>query len=280
MSQVVMSCIDDSANALAVIDCGAWASQVLKAPMRILHVIDNTLYPQSPNLSGNIGLGSYESLLTQLSELDEQRNKLVLTHSKELLRNAKARALAQGGFEPSRIGRHGDLRETLLELESQTRLLVMGKLGDQSPVIGSQVENVIRSLKCHILLVQPEFTAPQQAMIAFDGSHSSLRALQKVAESPLFAGMQIHLVMVEAKSDAFAQALEDQAKLLTTAGLSVQTALISGEVVPSLQAYGQEHGIDLLVMGAYGHSRIRQLLLGSTTSTMIRQSKQAVMVVR
>ncbi|MCT7085102.1 universal stress protein, partial [Salmonella enterica] len=44
--------------------------------------------------------------------------------------------------------------------------------------------------------------------------------------------------------------------------------------------YQTEHGIDLLVMGAYGHSRIRQFLVGSTTRTMLRTATMPVLLLR
>ncbi|WP_373217286.1 universal stress protein, partial [Parasutterella excrementihominis] len=47
-----------------------------------------------------------------------------------------------------------------------------------------------------------------------------------------------------------------------------------------LHAYQAEHGIDLLVMGAYGHSHIRQFLVGSTTTTMLRTSTLPVLLLR
>ncbi|WP_432205725.1 universal stress protein [Enterococcus faecalis] len=53
-----------------------------------------------------------------------------------------------------------------------------------------------------------------------------------------------------------------------------------GEVESVLHAYQAEHGIDLLVMGAYGHSRIRQFLVGSTTTTMLRTSTLPVLLLR
>ena len=37
---------------------------------------------------------------------------------------------------------------------------------------------------------------------------------------------------------------------------------------------------DLLVMGAYGHSRIRELIVGSTTTAMIRTGKVPVLLFR
>jgi len=39
-------------------------------------------------------------------------------------------------------------------------------------------------------------------------------------------------------------------------------------------------GVDLLVMGAFGHSRIRSLIIGSTTTEMIRSCKIPVMLAR
>ncbi|MGB3279328.1 MAG: universal stress protein, partial [Pseudorhodobacter sp.] len=42
----------------------------------------------------------------------------------------------------------------------------------------------------------------------------------------------------------------------------------------------EEEGYHMLVMGAYGHSRIRSLIIGSTTTAMIRSCKVPVMLVR
>ena len=47
-----------------------------------------------------------------------------------------------------------------------------------------------------------------------------------------------------------------------------------------LGAYRDEHAIDLVVTGAYGHSRIREFLVGSTTTRMIRQSKVPLLLLR
>ncbi|MFZ3184338.1 MAG: universal stress protein [Pseudomonas sp.] len=48
----------------------------------------------------------------------------------------------------------------------------------------------------------------------------------------------------------------------------------------ALHAYQAEHNIDLLVMGAYGHSRIRQFLVGSTTTSMIRTTITPLLLLR
>ncbi|MNR67562.1 Universal stress protein family protein [compost metagenome] len=48
----------------------------------------------------------------------------------------------------------------------------------------------------------------------------------------------------------------------------------------TLLAYQAEHAIDLLVMGAYGHSRMRQYLVGSTTSHLLRDCPSALLILR
>lgn len=44
----------------------------------------------------------------------------------------------------------------------------------------------------------------------------------------------------------------------------------------SILARSQEVGTDLIVMGAYGHSRVRQSLFGGTSRTLIEQTERAV----
>ena len=44
--------------------------------------------------------------------------------------------------------------------------------------------------------------------------------------------------------------------------------------------YVDRTAVDLLVMGAYGHSQIRNLIIGSTTTAMVRGCKVPVLMIR
>ena len=127
-----------------------------------------------------------------------------------------------------------------------------------------------------ILVVPGEFSAPQSVMLAFDGSATSRKGMEMLAGSPLFKGMPIHLVMVG--QDGAERAAGRCAR--RTGGFAAQIAIRDGEVEPTLHAYQAEHGIDLLVMGAYGHSRIRQFFVGSTTTNMIRTTRTPLLLLR
>ncbi|MEN2506585.1 universal stress protein [Stutzerimonas stutzeri] len=280
----IMACIDGSAQAAAVCDCAAWASLQLGAPLTLLHVLDQQQYPAAGNLSGIIGLGSREYLLEELAALDEKRSKLALEEGRMMLDSARQRVITAGIAQPDVRQRHGDLVETLRDLEADIRLLVIGKQGEDSgndlQLIGSQLESVIRTLHRPILVTPASFSVPTSVMLAFDGSDTSRKGVEMLASSPLFKGIPIHLVMVGDDNGEHRALLDSARDALVSAGFDVHTALRSGEVEPALHAYQAEHQIGLLVMGAYGHSRIRQFLVGSTTTRMIRSTTTPLLLLR
>ena len=280
----VIACIDGSSITLAVCDYAAWASRRLDAPLDFLHVLGRTEYPIPTDLSGNIGLGSREHLLQELAELDEKRSRLALEQGRHMLNEARARAIAGGVPDPTSRQRHGELVDTLLEFQSEIRLLVMGRQGEHGDSagehIGSHLENVVRTLHRPILVVPADYSEPRRILIAFDGSATTKKAVEMVAASPLFRGLPCHVVMVGAdKAESRAQ-LDWARATLEQAGFEVTASLRSGQVEDVLCAYRDEHQIDLIVMGAYGHSKIREFLVGSTTTKLIRQAKVPLLLLR
>jgi nucleotide-binding universal stress UspA family protein len=280
----VLACIDGSAQAAAVCDCATWASQRLQAPLVLLHVLDQQQFPATGNLSGIIGLGSREYLLEELAALDEKRSKLALEEGRMMLAAAKQRVIAAGGETPECRQRHGDLLESLHDLQDDIRLLVIGKQGEDSgrglQLIGSQLESAIRTMHRPILITPASFVAPKSLLLAFDGSATTRKGIEMIASSPLLRGVAIHLVMVAADSSDNQALLKAAQEALQAAGFEVQTALRGGDVEPVLHAYQAEHGIDMLAMGAYGHSRIRQFLVGSTTTSMLRSTTTPLLLLR
>jgi len=280
----VIACIDGSSITLAVCDYAAWASRQMDAPLDFLHVLGRSEYPIPADLSGNIGLGSREALLQELAELDEKRSRVALEQGRLMLDAAKARAIADGVPNPTSRQRHGELVDTLLEFQGDIRLLVMGRQGEQGDSvgehIGSHLENVVRTLHRPILVIPADYTEPRRILIAFDGSATTRKAVEMVAASPLFRGLPCHVVMVGADKPEAHEQLEWARATLAQAGFEVTASLRAGQVVDVLCAYRTEHAIDLIVMGAYGHSKIREFLVGSTTTKLIRQAKIPLLLLR
>ncbi len=284
MTEQVMAAIDGSKFSEGVCDYAAWASQALGAPLTFLHVVDNHPQTAEADLSGNIGLGAREHLLEELSHLDEQRAKVAQEQGRLMLKAARERAVEDGVDDPAGRQRNGTLVETLEELADEIRLLVVGKRGEAahkaSDHLGSNLERVVRTLHRPILMVPDSYRKPERVMLAFDGSKTTRKGVEMLAQSPLFDGIPVHVVIVGAETGDNRSQLDWALKTLRDAGHEAEGAIRAGEVEATLRGYQEENGIDLLVMGAYGHSRIRHLLVGSTTTTMLRKASGPVLLLR
>lgn len=284
MSKNVMACIDGSKSSTSVCDYAAWASLRMEAPLVFLHVLDKTEYPVESNLSGNIGLGSREALLRELAELDEKRGKLAIEQGRLMLEAAQQQAVADGVDNSTALQRHGTLVDTLAELEEDIRLLVIGRQGEMGDNmgehIGSHLENVVRTMHRPILVTTSEFKLPQRIMVAFDGGATTRKGIEMIAASPLFKGLPSHVVMVDADNRENVRQLDWAKQTLETAGFEVVISLQEGQVENVLCDYRKQHDIDMLVMGAYGHSRIRRFLVGSTTANLVRSATVPLLLLR
>lgn len=285
MTDKVLAAIDSSQFSQVVCDYAAWAAQALEAPLDFVHVIDNHPQTSEPDMTGNLGLGTREHLLERLSDIEEQRAKVAREQGRLLLEAVKERAINAGVEAPTTRQRNGTLVETLVELEGDIRLLVMGKRGETahqaSGHLGSNLERVVREMHRPILMVpRGEFKAPENVMMAFDGSKTARKGVEMLAKSPLFEGVACHVVIVGAETGENHSQLEWALSTLREAGHDAEGAIRAGEVEATLRAYKEENAIDMLIMGAYGHSRIRHLLVGSTTTTMLRNAHLPVLILR
>jgi nucleotide-binding universal stress UspA family protein len=76
------------------------------------------------------------------------------------------------------------------------------------------------------------------------------------------------------------ESLAAGARQLTDAGMDVSAELLPGDpervIVEQIEAFRA----DLLVMGAYGHTRIRDMIIGSTTTALLRSAPIPVLMHR
>ena len=281
----VIACVNESSSVLNVCDYAAWAAQRLAAPLEFLHVLDR--HPEKApitDFSGTIGLGSQETLLDELSALDEQRSTLAQRHGCELLDGVVRRARDTGLAAVQGRQRHGGLVETLLDLEPEARLFVLGQHHPAEQGVklhlDHHVEQAIRSVQRPILVAAANYREPKRFVIAFDGSPTGQKMVETVAGSPLLKGLRCDVVMAgDATAEVQSQLAWARTSLIA-AGFDAQSSVKTGEPETALPNYLKVYSADLLVMGAYGHSRIRQLIVGSTTTTLLRTSPVPVLVLR
>jgi len=285
IEQKVLACVDQSHFADYVADFGAWTALRMNAPLELLHVIDR--HPEtstSNDHSGAIGIDAQEHLLAALTEEDESRNRSAREKGRLFLNALRERAVAAGVAAPDVRQRYGQLEETLKEQEQDVRLFVVGRRGDSAEHrqgdLGRHVERIVRTLHKPVLTITEKFTEPKRVMIAFDGGIVTRKAVNMVAESPLFKGLPIHLLMSGKDRADAAKQLQWASTTLTAAGFETSTAHTPGDAETVIAKAVQDEGIDMLIMGAYSHSPLRSLLFGSKTSDLLRSTKIPTLLLR
>jgi nucleotide-binding universal stress UspA family protein len=139
--------------------------------------------------------------------------------------------------------------------------------------VDSFVAEVIRQSVRPVLVAGSEFREGsdiRNVLVAYDGSDHSARSLLVAAELAARPGVSCTLATVVPSDDLGQEILEPAEAFLYHHGVTPQKQIIihskPSEVICSLAASG---GVDILVMGAYGHSSIRKVLFGSTTERII-----------
>ena len=277
----VIACIDSSPCVNALAEAAAWIAEKTQRELVLLQVLD--YYPASYHLgeiSGVIGFESNAMLLKELAELEQKQSELALEYSNNLLRHISENIQDKYNIVPSLIQEKGDFLEQSFSTLREDDIAIIGRLGERSAEknkdIGSNVENFIRGAKCTVLTVGENFKPPTRFIFAYEDSPSCKAMLARVAKSDLLRILECHLVYV----GDFPEILNQPAQLLRDAGLDVVVEYRYGDVAENILDYQNEHQIQLIVLGAYSRSRVRQFFLGSITTNIFRNSPVPLLVAK
>jgi len=219
-----------------------------------------------------------------LAQLDAERAKLAQKRGRAILEDAEERIRAAGAANVTTKLRNGDLVAELATLSKDADLVCVGKRGEAADFaklhLGSNVERVVRSCEVPILVTSRAFKPIDDFLIAFDGGPSSLKAVKMVADSQLFKGLNAHVVTIGQDNTETKRKIEGAAASLRDAGYAPQSQIVEGAPEAVIAERTDDGSIDMLVMGAYGHSRIRSMIIGSTTTEMIRSCQIPLLLFR
>ncbi len=278
----ILALIDGSTYSTSVTGLAAWAAGRLKMPVEFAHVLGRRIATNF-DLSGRLDANARSSLLKKMADLDEQHGKLAQQKGRAILEGAAAAAEAEGVEATTRL-RNGDLMDSLADLEAEAEIVVIGKRGEAADFatlhLGSNLERVVRASSKPVLVAARAYQPFDHFLIAYDGGKSAGRAVDHAISSPLLKGMKCTILSVGQDTAENRSRLDAPALRLRDAGYDVETVLTPGEPEDVIGAHVERDGIGLLVMGAYGHSRIRSLVIGSTTTELVRRCKIPVLMFR
>lgn len=192
----------------------------------------------------------------------------------------KSRALKMEGearitkVDHYRVGEH-------VALHARTRDLCLVPMLPRVDGQGSIAEAVVFGSGRPVVLYRPGsadllHNGLSTVVVAWDGSRTAARALADAL--PLLPkARQVRVVTVlNEKADASAGATRDVVRHLQVHGVNAVAEEIDAagrKIGKVLETYANEHGSDLLVMGAYGRSRVREFILGGATEYLLHEPK-------
>ena len=166
-------------------------------------------------------------------------------------------------------------------------LVAMGKMGAHAEwrdvFLGTNVEYVVRQTHKPVLITPSEYKPFRKMLVAYDGSSFADKALRSCAEIAQAMKLPITVVCVAEKKDEALQILSNAKTFLEDYKLTVDTVAKGGSDHAGgiLEVCNNEDSkFDILVMGAYGHSRLQEMILGSTTVRVMRLTNCSILLCR
>lgn len=199
---------------------------------------------------------------------------------------AIAEAALAAGVECHKITQHSHaigIHEVLAEHARVHDLVVIGVNQDGLLSERQVAEYLMFESGRPLLLVPPSGSAaerPKKVAVAWDNTAASARALGDAAALLEVADA----VFVTIDGEKQVQGDLDSETLVTAAarrGISARCVLAdlgNRTVAAALQEEALAQGASLLVMGAFGHSRMRRFVLGSATSDLMQKIRMPVLV--
>lgn len=280
MIKSLMVFTDGSPGGDVACNYAIFLAQRLKARLGGCHVLDSRMLegPLMADISGWIGAQPYGAQLQQFRILMQQKGESIMA--------AFAKACEEAGVDAEAEIKMGHPARVILEEETRTELVVLGQNGEHAEItgemIGSTVERVTRHSIKPCLVTPARFRPIGRILAAYDGSGHASKALHEAIELAL--ALQAPLVILTVAEDQEAgrarEVAEDGLRMARAHECAAANLVVQGRPDQVILTRAEELGCDLIVVGAYGHSRIRAMILGSTTQTLVSRSHLPVLLVR
>lgn len=279
MIKTILIPVDGSANSAVAVDYGIYIAPRLEASLTGLHVIDVYLIqgPMMTDISATVGMPPYDGFFEAVETSLKEKADLILKNFESRCRTAGINCQAKKDI--------GKISDTIIEAAENADLILMAKKGEhfhlkEGGLIGSVAEVVIRHSGKPVMVIPESFREIESMGLAYDGSPSARKALALSLNISEKAKWPITVMIVSADA-AKAADLSAQVEAMAQKGLADCEVIISaGREADEILKFIKEGSVELMVMGAYGHNRLREWLLGSTTSDMIRKSPIPVLLIR
>ncbi len=270
--------LDGSEHSKAALDYAIWMTEKFDGTLLGQHIIDTISIEGTffHDISGSLGFEPYLDFSTKMREVLEERGKVILEDFSLRCR--------QKGIRCQTFMDMGLIANEICERSKIADLVVIGHRGINEEfstgLLGTTAESITRKCPRPIFVSTKTFKTVERPLLAYDGSQRASAAMESAAE--FCAVLRLPLtVLTVAKEEKLGQGVLQQAKsYLSSYAIETRYELDRGYPEQKIVDYLAKFDYDLLFIGAYGHRRIIEMVLGSTTEYALRKSPCPVFLSR
>jgi nucleotide-binding universal stress UspA family protein len=249
-----------------------------EATLTGLHVVDSKVLeaPYLVDLSGMTGAVPFTGMLSEIRQSLERRGEQLLEEFRQVCGRA--------GLQPRTQLETGVVAKCISQVSMSHDLLCMGRKSEDlewaGHLLGSTLESTLRRIHVPALLAGDLFREIRRILVAFDGSVFANAALRGAIQLVQACGVECTILAIGPHEDEASPLLEDARRLLRAHEVAYSELVRAGDPREQIVAAAREIDADLVAMGAFGHSRLREVLLGSTTDAVMRSCPLPLLIAR
>lgn len=269
---------DGSAGSQTALDFGIYFASLFRAEITGLYVIDIRALegPFLSDISGSLGFTPFQNYFPKFQKILEDRGNVILDDFKN--------RCSEKSFQPKLKRMSGVIANVIADEAKRVDLVVIAQRGEHEQwstgLLGSTTDSVVRKSPRPVLVTPNEFREVKNVLVAYDGSTEANRALKTACEHFADKDIQFRVVCVTSDEVKYNKLSGEVDEFVSPYKLTYEIQNLKGDAAKEILNYSDQADTDLIIMGAFSHSRLRDLILGGTTAFIIRNASIPVLLER
>ncbi len=272
MIKSILVGLDGSEHARTAGAYALWLAEKLGARLTAMHVVDLATIEGTffHDISGSLGFEPYLDLSSKIRGALVERGELIL--------EAFVKEAGAAGSTIEVVNSVGIVANEIAEHARIADLVIIGHRGANEKystgLLGGNAESITRKSPKPVFVTPLEFQPCTKPLLAYDGSTKAAAVMHQAAELCVQLGTGLTVLTVNPDEARGRGVLEEARKYLAPYNLEVSFELQqTGNAPERIANFIREREHDLLFIGAYGHSRIIEMVIGSTTEYVLRNAE-------